>query len=211
MAQAVSHRPLTAEAGFHARVLACGICCSQYGTESCISSRLSVLPVNIITPWLSVFIYHLEDKEYACWWPQFRDIISFHRHKQKMQTSLISEIDSEVRVVRFEIWGSHCGRYVGNVFALWRRVATLKMDVTYSSETLITTTYKTSQQSTEEHSRCMPVGFWLRHCPRVLVHPVWLWGGSRTFWRQILTFTFQLHSSPSVVLDLRPVKEPYEC
>jgi hypothetical protein len=34
------------------------------------------LPVNIIPPWLSIFIYHLRDEKYARWWPQFTDIVS---------------------------------------------------------------------------------------------------------------------------------------
>jgi hypothetical protein len=31
--------------------------------------------VNIITPWLSILMYHLGDKQLAHWWPQFRDAV----------------------------------------------------------------------------------------------------------------------------------------
>jgi hypothetical protein len=27
-------------------------------------------------------MYHLGDEQNACWWPQFRDIVSPHRHEQ---------------------------------------------------------------------------------------------------------------------------------
>jgi hypothetical protein len=53
MAQAVSRRPLTAEAWFRARVSPCGICGGQSvtGTGFCPSS--SIFPVNIVPPSLS--------------------------------------------------------------------------------------------------------------------------------------------------------------
>jgi hypothetical protein len=31
---------------------------------------------DIIPPWFSIFTYHLEYEQYACWWPQFRDAVS---------------------------------------------------------------------------------------------------------------------------------------
>jgi hypothetical protein len=40
-------------------------------------------PVSIIPPWLYVLIYHLLDEQQARWWPQFRDILSPHRHKHE--------------------------------------------------------------------------------------------------------------------------------
>jgi hypothetical protein len=37
-------------------------------------------PVNFIPPLFSIVIYHLGDEQYACWWRQFRDVISPHQH-----------------------------------------------------------------------------------------------------------------------------------
>jgi hypothetical protein len=53
-------------------------------------SELFSFPINIIPPWLSLLIYHLGDEQQACWWPQFRDIISPHQHEQQYQ--IISEL-----------------------------------------------------------------------------------------------------------------------
>jgi hypothetical protein len=39
------------------------------------------LPVNIITPCVSIPMYRLGDELQARWWPQFRDIASSHRHE----------------------------------------------------------------------------------------------------------------------------------
>jgi hypothetical protein len=55
IAQAVSRRPLTAEAW----ASPCGICGGQSRIEISISPSSSVSPVNIIPPWLSILIYHL--------------------------------------------------------------------------------------------------------------------------------------------------------
>jgi hypothetical protein len=30
----------------------------------------------IISPWFSKLLYHLGDKQQACWWPKFRDVVS---------------------------------------------------------------------------------------------------------------------------------------
>jgi hypothetical protein len=32
-------------------------------------------PVNILSPWLSILAYHLEDEQQTRWLPQFRDIV----------------------------------------------------------------------------------------------------------------------------------------
>jgi hypothetical protein len=53
VAQAVSHRPLTAEAWFRARFNPCGICGGKSGTGTGFSPSFSVFPVNIIPPSLS--------------------------------------------------------------------------------------------------------------------------------------------------------------
>jgi hypothetical protein len=33
----------------------------------------------IIPPWFSMLIYHLGDKQQACWWLHFRDTVSSHQ------------------------------------------------------------------------------------------------------------------------------------
>jgi hypothetical protein len=59
MAQAVSRRPLTAEARVRALVHPCGICGRRSGTGTGFSPSSSVSPVNIIPSELSILIYHL--------------------------------------------------------------------------------------------------------------------------------------------------------
>jgi hypothetical protein len=50
MAQAVSRRPLTAEAWVRSQVSPCGICGGQRGTGTGFSPSTSVVPVNFIPP-----------------------------------------------------------------------------------------------------------------------------------------------------------------
>jgi hypothetical protein len=57
MAQAVSHRLLTAEAQVPALVISCGIYGGQSGTEVFLRVR-RFSPVNIIPPWFSMLMYH---------------------------------------------------------------------------------------------------------------------------------------------------------
>jgi hypothetical protein len=45
---------------------------------------LQFLPAHIIPQWLSIFMYHMGDEQWARWWPQFRDVVSPHRHKQQL-------------------------------------------------------------------------------------------------------------------------------
>jgi hypothetical protein len=42
--------------------------------------QIKISPVNIILPWFFMLIYHLGDEQEACWWPQFKDIVSPHLH-----------------------------------------------------------------------------------------------------------------------------------
>jgi hypothetical protein len=58
MAQVVSHQPLTTEA----QVSLCGTCGEQSSTGTGFSLSFQFSPVNIIPPWLSILIYHLDDE-----------------------------------------------------------------------------------------------------------------------------------------------------
>jgi hypothetical protein len=82
MAQAVTHRYLTAEARVLARVSPCGNCGGQSGIATGFCPSSSVSPVSIIPPWLSIPIYHLRDEQQARWCPQSRDIVSPHQYEQ---------------------------------------------------------------------------------------------------------------------------------
>jgi hypothetical protein len=59
MAQAVSRRPLTAEARVQSRVSPCGICGGQNGTGTGFSLVLRLFPVNFIPP----VLHYLEKTE----------------------------------------------------------------------------------------------------------------------------------------------------
>jgi hypothetical protein len=52
---------LTAKARVRVQVNPCRICDGQSGTGRGFSPMFS--PVNVITPWLSMLIYHLEDEQ----------------------------------------------------------------------------------------------------------------------------------------------------
>jgi hypothetical protein len=75
-------RPPTTETSVHSRVSPYGIGGGQSGTRAGFPLSSLVFPVNIIPPWLFILIYHLEDEQYACWWPQFRNIVSPHWHEK---------------------------------------------------------------------------------------------------------------------------------
>jgi hypothetical protein len=62
MSQAVSSRPLTAEDLVRAPISPLGICGEQSGLAKGLSPS-SIFPVDIISPWLSMLIYHLENKQ----------------------------------------------------------------------------------------------------------------------------------------------------
>jgi hypothetical protein len=63
MVQVVSCRPLTAEARVFARVSACGICSGKTGSLKGFIGLLQFSPVSIVSPWLSIIIYHMGNEE----------------------------------------------------------------------------------------------------------------------------------------------------
>jgi hypothetical protein len=82
MAQAVSRRPLAAEARFapgsvHAEIVVGKIVLGQV-----LLRVVRYFPVNVIPLWHSTLTY-LGDEQQTRWWPQFRDIVSSHRHEQQ--------------------------------------------------------------------------------------------------------------------------------
>jgi hypothetical protein len=62
MAQAVSRRPLTAEARVHDRI-SVGFLLDKVALERVFVKVIRFSPVGIIPPWLSVFIYHVGDEQ----------------------------------------------------------------------------------------------------------------------------------------------------
>jgi hypothetical protein len=69
------------EAVVRSRVTPCEICGGKSGSGIGFTLSSSVSSVNIITPWLSS---HMSPG--ACWWLQFRDIVSLHRYRQEEGT-----------------------------------------------------------------------------------------------------------------------------
>jgi hypothetical protein len=57
ISQAVSRRPLTAEAQARAQVIPCGICGGQSGTGTGFSPSSSIPPVNVSPPWLFILMW----------------------------------------------------------------------------------------------------------------------------------------------------------
>jgi hypothetical protein len=78
MAQAVTRRPLTAEARVRGRVNPCGSCGGQSGTGTGYFPSSSVSLVNITPPSLSKLISSA-DEQYVRQWQQFRDEVSPHK------------------------------------------------------------------------------------------------------------------------------------
>jgi hypothetical protein len=78
MAQVVSRRLLTVEA----QVSPCEICGGRRGTGTGFP-RVLGSPRQYHSNVALGSIYHMGGKQQACWWPQFRDIVSCHRHEQQ--------------------------------------------------------------------------------------------------------------------------------
>jgi hypothetical protein len=98
MAQVVSCRPRTTEAGVPARVSPCGICGGKVALRQVLPRSLRFSPVNIFSPWLSIFMNHLGMKKQVRWWPQFRDTVSPHWHAHEHNPGY-SNLDLKIREV----------------------------------------------------------------------------------------------------------------
>jgi hypothetical protein len=88
MAQAVIRRPVTTETRVRAGVSPFGICNGESGTGTVFSVCYSVFLVHIILPWPFMLIYQLRGEQQACSWPQFRDIVSRHRHEHEQPNNI---------------------------------------------------------------------------------------------------------------------------
>jgi hypothetical protein len=84
MPQAASSGPLTAETWIRARIIPCGVCGGQSGTEawSKFFSEFFDFPLTVSFHRDSILMHHQGDKQSARWCPQFRDIVSPHRRKR---------------------------------------------------------------------------------------------------------------------------------
>jgi hypothetical protein len=61
MAQVVSRWPLTADTWVHALVSPCGFVVDEVALGQGFLRVLPFSPVNIVPPWLSILMYHLDD------------------------------------------------------------------------------------------------------------------------------------------------------
>jgi hypothetical protein len=112
MAQAVSRQPLITEARVRAAIGPCGICGGQNGTGTGFSPSSSVFPCQ----YYSTVALHIQissgGRTIVLWWPQFRDIVSPHRHEQQQQSSTTYQQDNRsllgqsYLVALFSFWTS---------------------------------------------------------------------------------------------------------
>jgi hypothetical protein len=79
-------------------------------TSGGFSLSSSVQTVNILPPWLSILIYHLGDKQQACWWPQFRDVVSLHRHERQKASLLKPDSGGKVRRLSRDVGSTHTAK-----------------------------------------------------------------------------------------------------
>jgi hypothetical protein len=86
MAQAVSHR----RGGLVQSMW--GLWWTEWHWDTLISEFL-LLSGNITPPWRSILIYH-HDEQQRRWGPQFRDIVSPHRHEQQQHGEMQSKVFS---------------------------------------------------------------------------------------------------------------------
>jgi hypothetical protein len=57
-------------------------------------------------PWFSMLIYHLGDEQQARWWPQFRDVVSPHRHEHHYTNCRSCKIYSGPMGGELFVWGT---------------------------------------------------------------------------------------------------------
>jgi hypothetical protein len=88
MAQAVSRRPVIAEAWVRAQVGPCGILGGQSSIGTGFSPGYSVSLCQYYSTVASILIYHLEDEKIPVDGLQFRDIVPLHPQEQHEQLDL---------------------------------------------------------------------------------------------------------------------------
>jgi hypothetical protein len=83
MAQVVTQLPNT-EARVYACISPCGFVVDKValGQVFLLRSLVFTCQYHAIMAF-HTYIYHLGDERLACWWPQFRNIISRHEHEQQ--------------------------------------------------------------------------------------------------------------------------------
>jgi hypothetical protein len=91
MAQAVSRRPLIAEARVRFCVSPRWICGGQSGTGTGLFPSLSVSPVIIFPPWISILMYCLGDVA-----GRSSETVSSHRQEHGSDLTLKTEYDLQV-------------------------------------------------------------------------------------------------------------------
>jgi hypothetical protein len=99
MAQAISRRPLTAEAWVRTYISPYGICGGQSGNGTGFFPDFFGFPLSTSFHRGSPNSYHLEDEQQARCWQQFRDMVSPHRHEQVYVPSASTTIDFAFRPV----------------------------------------------------------------------------------------------------------------
>jgi hypothetical protein len=134
MAQSVSHWPLTVDT----QVSPCGICGGQSGTGTSFLQVLWFFCHILHCGSILIYIYNLGDTQQACWWPQFRDIVSPHQHEPELTQHLTAH--KKVQQSHYTPW-----RFLGG-------------DRKYSSYSFLTSALEGSKWSVSHSGRALPPG-----------------------------------------------------